>query len=211
MIYFSTHINPRGRRPNLAPEFIADVSKRLGLSFVDDGQGDLETNFGPEDVFYYIYAVFHLPSYRERYAEFLKIDFPRVPLTSNLELFRELVVRDHELVNYHLMEKCGTNLTRFMGDGDNIVTKAVFKADGDKGRVYINDSQYFDAVPTNVWEFFIGGYQVCQKWLKDRKDRELSFDDLRHYQGIVSALHEIIRLMAEIDETIDNAGGFPLS
>ncbi len=203
--------NPGGRRPNLAPDFIDDVSKRLGLAFVDDGQGDLTSTFGPEDVFYYIYAVFHSPSYRERYAEFLKIDFPRVPLTSDLELFSELVARGQALVAYHLMDKRGPNLSRFVGEGDNVVEKPTFKADGETGRVHINGSQYFEGVPADVWAFHVGGYQVLSKWLKDRKGWTLGFDDLRHYQGIVSALSETIRLMSEVDEVIEEHGGFPLA
>ena len=203
--------NPGGRRPNLAPEFIEDVSNRLELTFTDDGKGDLETTFGPEDVFHYIYAVFHAPTYRERYAEFLKIDFPRVPLTSNLELFQELAAKGEALVSYHLMDKRGPNLARFAGEGDGVVDKPKYKQEEGVGRVYINESQYFEGVPEEVWEFYVGGYQVCHKWLKDRKKRVLSFDDIKHYQGIVSALSETIRLMSEVDAVIEEGGGFPLS
>jgi predicted helicase len=92
------------RRPNLAPEFIAEFSQKLGLSFLPDGQGDLKTSFGPEDVFYYAYAVFHSSTYRSRYAEFLKIDFPRLPLTSNKALFARLVPLGKELVELHLLK-----------------------------------------------------------------------------------------------------------
>ena len=98
--------NPGGRRPNLSPAFVEDMTRRLGLTFVDDGKGDLDTTFGPEDVFHYIYAVFHSPTYRERYAEFLKIDFPRVPLSSSPELFRSLVAKGETLTALHLMERC---------------------------------------------------------------------------------------------------------
>lgn len=205
--------NPGGRRPNLAPAFIEDVAERLELSFVDDGKGDLESTFGPEDVFHYIYAVFHSPSYRERYAEFLKIDFPRVPLTGNLELFRTLAAKGETLTALHLMERVGSVMTSYPVEGDNIVDNPTFKAndDGKTGRVYLNKTQYFDGVPTDVWEFHVGGYQVLHKWLKDRKGLELSFDDLRHYGFIVSALFETIGIMSEIDEAIEGAGGWPLT
>ncbi|MDZ7704790.1 MAG: type ISP restriction/modification enzyme [Trueperaceae bacterium] len=205
--------NPGGRRPNLAPEFIEDVAGRLGLAFVDDGRGDLTSTFGPEDVFHYIYAVFHAPSYRERYAEFLKIDFPRVPLTQNLELFRSLAAKGERLVALHLMERTGNIMTSYPEDGDNVVDKPRFKEDegGETGRVYINETQYFGGVPSAVWAFYVGGYQVLHKWLKDRKGRELSYNDLRHYQRIVAALSETIDTMSEIDETIDEAGGWPLA
>ena len=203
--------NPGGRRPNLSPDFVADVAGRLGLEFVDDGKGDLERTFGPEDVFHYIYAVFHSPSYRERYAEFLKIDFPRVPLTSDLGLFRSLAAKGEVLVSLHLVERVGSVMTSYPVEGDNVVEKPTFKEDGGgSGRVYINTTQYFEGVPSEVWSFYVGGYQVLHKWLKDRKGRELSFDDLRHYGFIVSALFETIGTMREIDEAIEGAGGFPL-
>ena len=92
------------RRPNLNPEFIKDFSEKLGLKFIEDGKGDLEETFGPEDIFNYAYAVFHSPTYRTRYAEFLKIDFPRLPLTSDKELFKALAEKGAELVSLHLME-----------------------------------------------------------------------------------------------------------
>ena len=202
-----------GRKPNLNPEFIEDVSKRIKLVFIEDGQGDLEENFGPEDVFYYIYAIFHSPNYRERYAEFLNIDFPRLPLTSNLALFRSMVALGQELVQHHLLEQTKSIGVRFEGEGDNVVDKLSFKLEDESnlGRVYINKTQFFSGVPSEVYEFYVGGYQVLNKWLKDRKGRELSFDDLKHYQNIVGSLSETIRLMTEIDVTIEVNGGFPIT
>lgn len=204
--------NPSGRRPNLSPEFVEDVLDRLKLEFINDAKGDLETTFGPEDVFHYIYAVLHSPTYRERYAEFLKIDFPRIPLTSDLELFRSLVALGAELVENHLLERTHNIGVRFEGEGDNVVDKIKFKADEGEatGQVYINKAQYFSGIPEDIYNFYIGGYQVLNKWLKDRKGRELDFDDLKHYQSIAGALSETMRLMNEVDGVIDGAGGFPL-
>jgi predicted helicase len=197
-----------GRVPNLSHDFVSVLESRLGLKFVSDGHGDLKTTFGPEDVFDYIYAVFHSPTYRKRYAEFLKIDFPRVPLTSNVELFRKLCFLGEELVALHLLESPQVTqlITRYPVAGDNFVEKgfpkfAVYE-EGKPGFVYINKTQYFEGVPAEVWEFHVGGYQVCEKWLKDRRGRQLSFDDLMHYQKVVVALKETIRLMAEIDKAI---------
>jgi predicted helicase len=197
-----------GRRPNLSPEFVAELSEKLGLAFVSDGRGDLENTFGPEDVFYYAYAVFHSPEYRERYAEFLKRDFPRLPLTSDKSLFAALAEKGAELVGLHLMTSPALEafVTRFPEGGTNEVEKVRY-AEAD-GRVHINNEQYFEGVPEEVWEFRVGGYQVLDKWLKDRKGRTLSYDDIRHYQKIVVALSQTRRLMAEIDETIP---GWPLS
>ncbi len=226
-----------GRRPNLNPEFVAEMEGRLGLKFIPDGLGDLNKALGPEDVFHYIYAIFHLPTYRKRYAEFLKRDFPRVPLTSNVSLFRELCQKGADLVALHLMEgdygAASWNravpprpspfqnlITRYPVPGENLVEKVFYLAPGDPepgtgkplaaGRVCVSKDtpkegrkgQYFEGVPPEVWEFHVGGYQVCEKWLKDRKGRKLSYDDIQHYHKIVVALNETIRLMSEIDAAI---------
>ncbi|KMW69896.1 MAG: type ISP restriction/modification enzyme [Limnoraphis robusta] len=203
---------PGGRRPNLSSEFIQDFSTRLELEFIADGKGDKHQTFGPEDIFNYIYAIFHSPTYRQRYAEFLKIDFPRVPLTSNSELFWCLCEKGDRLVNLHLMKVTATEMTSYPEDGDNKVEKVryVEANQNQPGRVYINKTQYFEGVPLEVWNFYVGGYQVCQKWLKDRKDRLLDFDDLEHYQNIVAALNETMILMQQIDDIINQYGGFPI-
>jgi len=231
------------RDPNLSPEFIAAVEEKLGLEFVREGKGDLEATFGPEDILHYAYAVFHSPTYRERYAEFLKIDFPRLPLTSDRELFKALAEKGEELVSLHLMESPELNhlVTNFGVSGSNEVGSVLYveKVTEEKktptdasprsvtvynrrlplvfehqtpvkikpkpkptGRVYINKTQYFEGIEPEVWEFQIGGYQVLHKWLKDRKGRKLIFDDFFHYQKIVVALKETMRLMGEIDELI---------
>ncbi|MDH4138583.1 MAG: DNA methyltransferase, partial [Anaerolineae bacterium] len=152
-------------------------------------------------------------------AEFLKIDFPRLPLTSDRELFKALVEKGEELVALHLMESPALNqlITGFPVADFNEVVKVCYVEPRRKeetsevskdlggltpGRVYINKTQYFEGVEPGVWEFQIGGYQVLHKWLKDRKGRKLSFDDLFHYQKIVVALKETMRLMEEIDDLI---------
>jgi predicted helicase len=205
-----------GRVPNLNPEFVANMEAGLGLKFVSDGVGDPRKTFGPEDVFHYIYAVFHSPTYRRRYAEFLKIDFPRVPLTSNLDMFSKLCGRGSELVALHLLASpaVSQSITRYPVPGDNRVEKGCPKyvPPGEaepgtgkplkEGRVFINKAQYFEGVPPEVWEFQVGGYQPMEKWLKDRRGRVLSYDDRQHYQKVAVALKETIRLMAEIDSLI---------
>jgi predicted helicase len=193
------------RQANLAPEFIHEFSEKLGLTFVPDGEGDLKATFGPEDVFYYTYAVFHAPTYRRRYAEFLKIDFPRLPLTSDRALFAKLVPLGKELVNLHLLKSSAVDafITSYPVRGDNKVEKVGYAG----GNVWINTQQYFGGVPEAVWNFKIGGYQVCDKWLKDRKGRVLSAEDISHYQRVVVALKETMRLMEEIDRTIP---GWPM-
>lgn len=212
------------RKANLSPAFIAALSEKLGLAYVEDKnphpaspkskKPDLEEvpagqkgSFGPEDVFYYAYAVFHSPTYRSRYAEFLKIDFPRLPLTSDVNMFFALAERGRQLVALHLLKNPLVEefITSYPAGGDNRVEKVVFAPDPKKpsvGQVMINARQYFGGVPSEVWNFKIGGYQVCDKWLKDRKGRVLSNDDINHYQRVVVALQGTIRLMAEIDALI---------
>lgn len=156
----------------------------------------------------YIYAVLHSPSYREKYKEFLKIDFPRVPYPTDTATFWKLVKLGGELRQLHLLESPVVEqyITQYPKDGDNVITRKITKnspgyvTDTEThGKVYINDEQYFDNVPLVAWEFYIGGYQPAQKWLKDRKGRALSFEDILHYQKIIVALSETDRLMKEID------------
>ncbi|MDD5722803.1 MAG: N-6 DNA methylase [Syntrophales bacterium] len=201
-----------GRKPNLAAKFIESTAAQLNIKFISDGKGDRTKTFGPEDIFHYMYGVFHSPTYRSRYAEFLKIDFPRLPLTSSPQLFRKLCSIGNELVALHLMEKHGKKITGYPIAGDSSVEAVRYtepQADT-KGRVWINTTQYFEGIPKEVWEFHVGGFQICNKWLKDRKGRKLTYDDLTHYQQIVSALSETIRLMKNIDETINASGGWPI-
>lgn len=195
------------RRPNLSHRFLKSLGETLGLSRVETDlfpQGLI-----PEDIFHYAYAIFHSPDYRSRYAEFLKIDFPRLPLTSTIELFRALAKLGGELVALHLMEspKLEEYITKYAGKGDGEVAKGYPKYSAET--VKINPTKGFEGVPENVWNFHIGGYQVCEKWLKDRRGRVLADEDIAHYQKIVVALKETIRLMAEIDRVIGAHGGWP--
>jgi predicted helicase len=188
------------RMPNISPAFIREISERLALTFIEDGTGDLIKTFGPEDIFHYTYALLNSPTYCKRYAEFLKIDFPRLPLTTDKELFAKLAGYGSSLVRLHLFKSPKLNefITAFPVMGNNSVEKVSYL----ENRVWINSEQYFGGIPKNVWMFKIGGYQVCDKWLKDRKGRILSGDDIYHYQQVVVAIHETIRLMADIDNSI---------
>jgi predicted helicase len=187
------------RGPNLNPAFVREMAAALKMDFVEDGKGDLKKTFGPEDVFDYIYAIFHSPTYRTRYAEFLKSDFPRVPLPTDAKQFKKLASLGEELVALHLLESPDAEkfITKYDTRGKNLVEQVRYV--DVKKRVYISNEQFFEGVPKDVWEFQIGGYQVCEKWLKDRKGRELTVDEIKHYQRIVKALYETIRLMKEID------------
>ena len=175
-----------------------------GTPPIEGNEGD----FAPIDILDYIYAVLHSPTYRKKYKEFLKIDFPRVPYPKDQNTFWELVKLGGEIRQIHLLEspKVEDYITTYPKDGDNTITTKVGKKDWELfdeenqlGRIWINDEQYFDNIPLTAWEFYIGGYQPAQKWLKDRKERTLAFDDILHYQKIIVALSETDRLMKEID------------
>ncbi len=165
--------------------------------------------FAPIDLLDYTYAVLHSPTYREKYKEFLKIDFPRVPYPKNGEVFWQLVKSGGEIRQIHLLESPVVDqiITQYLVDGDNVVDKIRFEISltgfetlSGIGPVYINNAQYFDLVPEVAWTFYIGGYQPAQKWLKDRKGRKLEFEDILHYQKIMVALTETSRIMVEIDK-----------
>ncbi len=184
------------RVPNLNIEIVNAIAKKLNARFTNEKE-TTENTFAPIDILDYIYAVLHSPTYREKYKEFLKIDFPRVPYPKDKETFWQLVKLGGEIRQIHLLEssKVENYITEYPIDGDNIVVKPEYK----NGNVYINQTQYFANVPIVAWNFYIGGYQPAQKWLKDRKDRKLEFDDILHYQKIIVALSETSRIMGEID------------
>ena len=145
-----------------------------------------------------MYAIFHSPTYRQRYAEFLKMDFPRLPLTSDKRLFKRLAELGGQLVQIHLLEAEIENECSFPVQGSNLVEKLAYKDE----KVYINKTQYFDHVTPDIWEFHIGGYQVCEKWLKDRKGRVLSFEECSRYLYILAAVEKTREVMERIDEEI---------
>ena len=211
-----------GRTPNLDSGFVKQIAAATELRFVGDGRGDLRETFGPEDILTWIYSVFHSPGYRGRYEAQLKLDFPRVPRPESVELFRKLAEAGRDLLALHLLEtpQLGKSNTSYAGPRNPEVGRVGWSAGTvwlDAGRTNAREGHRatnpgsigFRDVPEEVWDFHIGGYQVCHKWLKDRKGRTLSDGDIAHYQKIVVALSETIRLMAEIDEVIEAHGGWP--
>ena len=218
-------------RANIEPAVAAGVTGLTGLAYRDraavrriswDGRGDFRTDDGPQDLFDWVYAVLHSESYRRRYAEFLKSDFARVPLPQSTGLFRTLAGHGRELVAFHLLEspRADELITTYTGPRNPEVGRVGW-SDGtvwlNAGKTNAREGQRatkpgtigFEDVPEEVWDFHIGGYQVCHKWLKDRKGRTLSDEDVAHYQKIVVALNETIRSMAEIDDVIEAYGGWP--
>jgi predicted helicase len=196
------------RTPNLNQEIVKEIAEKLNLNFTNEKESTKDT-FAPIDILDYIYAVLHSPTYREKYKEFLKIDFPRVPYPKDQDTFWKLVKLGGEIRQIHLLESATVEqyITQYPIAGDNLVSRKMSKNspgyvpnNETQGKVYINDEQYFDNVPLVAWEFYIGGYQPAQKWLKDRNGRKLEWEDIAHYQKIIVALCETDRIMKEIDE-----------
>ena len=196
------------RKPNLNQEIVDVIAKKLDLVFTNE-KDITESTFSPIDILDYIYAVLHSPTYREKYNAFLKTGFPKVTYPKDKNTFWQLVKLGREIRQIHLLEspKVEEYVTSYPVNGDNVITRKMTKTDigyepidDTKGRVWINDEQYFDNIPLTAWDFYIGGYQPAQKWLKDRKERTLEFDDILHYQKIIVALSETDRLMKEIDK-----------
>lgn len=190
----------------MSDEFVGQLKAKVKLKYIPDGKGDLKDTFGPEDVLAYIYTVLHSPAYRKRYAEFLKIDFPRIPLPDGKVMFRKFAETGFELMGLHLMEsdilEDKDSQPVYPVEGGNEVEKGYpsYIADADKpgkGRVYVNKDQYFEGVRLDVWEFHVGGYQVCSKWLKDRRGRTLSYDDIEHYKKVTVSLGRTIKIMEQ--------------
>jgi predicted helicase len=176
------------RTPNFTAEFLQAIKEALG------------TEPTPEEIFYYIYAVLYSPTYRKRYAEFLKYDFPRVPLPQDYEKFKNLSELGKELVELHLLKHPSLSETEigFPVSGSNTVEKVSY--DEATRRVYFNKEQYFEGVSKEVWEYQIGGYQVMAKYLKDRKGRELSLEEIEHYRRVAKAIERTIEVQGEVDE-----------
>jgi predicted helicase len=183
--------------PNLNTKIINQISAHLNLIFKNEKEIN-EKTFAPIDILDYIYAVLHSPTYREKYKEFLRIDFPRIPYPKDQANFWQLVKLGGELRQIHFLESPVVEryITQYPIDESNVVDKVKYQ----DGQVFINDTQYFANVSEVAWNFYIGGYQPAQKWLKDRKGRKLEFEDILHYQKIIVALTETDRLMNEIDK-----------
>ncbi len=182
-----SHLESDDRKPNLNPELVESLTKAYGKEPT------------PESIFYYIYGVLYSNTHRSKYAEFLKIDFPRVPFTKDYDLFPKIAELGKRLVNLHLLQSAELDspVAKLQGSGDCKVEKPSHNRE--EKRIYINKSQYFEGVEEKVWEYQIGGYQVAEKWLKYRKGRTLSPDDIRHYCKVITALNKTIEIQRDID------------
>ena len=182
-IYNNNKKQPNLNKPFL--DFIEETYKRNDIT--------------PEQIFYYVYAILYSQKYRTNFAEFLNIDFPRIPFAKEYKTFNKLAKLGSELVEIHLEKReFNRNMAKFEISGSNIVTKVVYK----DSKIYINDTQYFENVPKNIWNFWIGGYKVLDKWLKSRQGNKLSHQEIELFVKIVSILDETIKVMNEIDKIV---------
>lgn len=188
--------NNKTRTPNLNMEIVSELGKVIGKRFTPEKERDKNT-FSPIDILDYIYAILHTPQYRSRYKEFLKIDFPRVPYPKNAAQWQTLVQKGGILRGIHLLESdlLEELMTSYPQDGDNVVSKPRYE----NGKVWLNATQYFEGITESVWQFYIGGYQPAQKWLKDRAGRALSFEDIMHYQKMITALSLTEKTMLDLE------------
>ena len=196
--------NPEGlgleteRSLNFKPAFLTALSEALELPQV--APFNLPAGISPEEILAYIYAILYSPTYRERYYDFLKYDFPRIPLPQDIAQFQTLAALGQRLMDWHLLKDVQIPpMHRFEGEGDGIISRVRY-ADGN---VWINATQYFTDVPIEVWEYEIGAYQVCEKWLKDRRREALSYAEVRQYRAILVAIAETLRMMGKIDEVFN--------
>lgn len=192
-----------GRVPNFKQDFLEKFAKAIDLRFVINGVVSPET-FNPEDVFHYMYAVFHATAYREQYAESLKIGFPRLPLIRNQALFRALVAQGQRLVDSHLLRTIQRRslITGYPIRGTNLVTKTTRFPHFKENKIYINTTQYIDGVNESLWQMSVGGYQPLFQWLKDRRGQVLNDDDILHYQKIIVALSHTQEAIKAIDNLV---------
>jgi len=193
------------------PQKTVNISYKL----VEELVAAFQKEVSPEEIFYYIYAIFYSNTYRQKYQEFLKVDFPRVPFTKDYDLFVRLGKLGKKLVDLHLLRSPELNkpIVKFYGDGDNRVKirnyqpvqsganwQVANKLEETDGAVKINETQSFDGIAKPVWNYYVGGYQVLDKWLKDRTDRVLTSEDIKHYCQVATALAKTIEIQKKIDE-----------
>lgn len=200
MLLFEPQAEYSLKKPNLSERFINALKSAFKKDFIPQGKGDGKKSFGPDDVFYYIYAILYSDSYRKRYEEFLKIDFPRVPFTEDFGLFKNLSRLGERLVLLHLLKasELETHKTKYPKQGKDKIERVEY--DRIKKRVHINEDQYFEGIPEEIWGYHIGSYQVLQKWLKERKERKLTINDIEYFLKIVDAIRHTLKLQEEIDK-----------
>ncbi|MDO9575526.1 MAG: type ISP restriction/modification enzyme [bacterium] len=188
VMLFESHAEYEVKTPNLSSALVEQLTKAF------------KETPSSEQILFYIYSILYSNTYRTKYAEFLKIDFPRIPFTRDYKLFSKMAEYGKKLVDLHLLKSAELDspIAKFQGKDDNRVGNLRYNEK--QTCVYINQAQYFEGITKDIWEYQIGGYQVCSKWLKDRKGRSLSLDDIKHYCKIVTALNNTMEIQKAIDD-----------
>jgi predicted helicase len=194
---------------NTFPLYIITSDLSREVNFTSDFKktiSSFQKSVSNEDILGYIYAILHSLTYRSKYAEFLKIDFPRIPFTEDKKVFKQLSKFGSELINVHLLRETelGYSFGEFLGKGDSIVEKLNYVTEKKIGKLYINKTQYFNDVPQHVYDFYIGGYQVLDKYLKERKGRKLTYDEAGNVEKAIRAIVFTIEQMNTIDKQTKN-------
>ena len=185
------------RSLNFKPAFLTAISEALGLP--QTAPFNLPESISPEEILAYIYAVLYSPTYRQRYYDFLRYDFPRIPLPQNIDQFRALAALGQRLIDWHLLQDVQIpTCHRFDGEGDGVIVKVRYE----DNKIWINPTQHFTDVSEAIWEYEIGAYQVCEKWLRDRKGEELARAELQQYRAILVAIAETLTVIDEIDAVL---------
>jgi hypothetical protein len=197
--------NAPKRMPNISPAFVDRLIEASGVKYAIKAE---EGVLGPHHLLGYIYALLYSTSYRERYREFLKVDFPRVPITGNAKLLNRLITYGQELIDIHLRRNKPSVAPNFPVKGSGAIDRVEYDSSG-PGKVWINDKQYFGGVGPDVWAFEIGGYRVAEKWLKSRIGLSLDHDQLVEYKAVCGYIHDTLTVMAKIESAIVKGGGWP--
>ena len=202
-----------GRVANLNIDFVREFAEALEMQVAPQPEVHRFGLLGPDAIFHYIYALLHSPSYRQRYSEYLMIDFPRVPLPPNREIYNELRESGRSLVVMHTSGQVSDWITRYPIQGTHDVELVEYEPQSADfvGRIKINSEQYFEGIPLDVWNYTVGGYKPASRWLEERQGQRLDFDDIRAYTNLIAAIQRTIDIQAEIDEIIDRHGGWPIA
>ena len=199
-------------KTNMNKRFILEIEERFKFKYIDNFHGNLFDTVGSLDILNYIYAIFYSSTFRKRYKDLLKVDYPRVPLTSKKELFIHLSRVGEQLIKNHLMKDCvdlSSTKVSFTGEGDNIIQNINSKSYKNE-KLYINKTQFFDHIPEKVYTFTIGGYKICEKWLKDRKGKHINEEDISYYIKIIVCIRKTLTYIEEIDQIIEKYSGWPI-
>ncbi|MHA1382108.1 MAG: type ISP restriction/modification enzyme, partial [Candidatus Helarchaeota archaeon] len=191
-------ISDKNRIPNINFKLIEELEEKLNLNFITEGSGDFMLTFSAEDVLNYIYAILHSDIYRKKYTVLLGIDYPRIPFTKNVKLFKQLSEIGKKLSDLHLMESKFESKVKFDNIGSNIVEKIEYEND----KIHINNDQFFEGITEDIWNFCVGGYNVLESWLKYRKKRQLSSNEIEHFIQVIEIIKQSIKHMTKIDELI---------